>query len=288
MTDTKSFLEALLAARLQPSASAFLADASAEIGAGVDDVRFSSLISLASRHARGPLAPSGDERAEAGRLLPGWDPERWDLLETLRVVLVLSRPDLGDDGTVSAIESVFEYADEGEARALYRSLAHLPGGERFAWRAGEGCRTNIVPVFEAVACDTPFPAQHFDELAWNQLCIKAVFIGAPLWRVHGLDERHNPELARMALDLVEERRSAGRAIQPELWLCLGTLGGERALPALCEELERATTDLERKAAWIGLARAGVELEPDKAGDLADFVGSLAGARPTPSIFRELL
>ena len=288
MTETRAFVQALASSRLGAPGRKFLQEACSEIEGGVDDVRFSSLIALASRHGRGELEPTDEERAEAGRLLPGWDPECWTLLETLRVALVLARPDLTDDSFVRALEGAFEYADEGEARALYRSLAHLPAGERFAWRAGEGCRTNIVPVFEAVACDTPFPSRHFDDIAWNQLCIKAVFIGAPLWRVHGLDDRLSPELARMALDLVEERRSAGRPIQPELWLCLGPHAGDRGVQALNDELAQATRDVERQAAWVGLARAGETLDPGQAGDLADFVRSLQGTNPTPSIFRDLL
>ena len=50
-------------------------------------------------------------------------------------------------------------------------------------------------------CDTPYPLQHFDNLAWRQALIKAIFIGAPLWRIHGLDQRLSPELARMALGM---------------------------------------------------------------------------------------
>ena len=51
--------------------------------------------------------------------------------------------------------------------------------------------------------------------------LKALFVGAPLWRVYGLDKRIDAELARMALDLADERCSAHREVQPELWLCLG-------------------------------------------------------------------
>lgn len=110
-------------------------------------------------------------------------------------------------------------------------------------------------VFEAVACDTPYPFLHFDDDAWRQLLLKAVFIEAPLWRVHGLDARLSAELARMALDFADERRSAGRPVPPELWLCLGDHGGARGRAAL--ELEMAAEDgRARQGAVLGLARAG--------------------------------
>ena len=75
---TAPFFADLLARRLPGAALDWFKTASSEIAGGVDDQRFAALLSLASRHARRtPLAPSAEERAQAGRLLPGFDPERW-------------------------------------------------------------------------------------------------------------------------------------------------------------------------------------------------------------------
>jgi hypothetical protein len=112
-------------------------------------------------------------------------------------------------------------------------------------------------VFEAAVCDTPYPSLHFDDIAWRQCAIKALFIEAPLWRVHGLDARLDAELARMALDLSEERRSAGRAINPQLWLCLGAHGAERGLAALLRELDAGNSE-GRAAAALALGRLSAE------------------------------
>jgi hypothetical protein len=132
---------------------------------------------------------------------------------------------------------------------------------RFVARAGEGCRTNMRSVFDACALDTPYPEQCFSEDSYRQMVIKAVFVGAPLWRMWGLDGRQSPELARMALDLAEERRSAGRAVQHELWLCLGQHAGERGLEALRLELDPTNSNtLGRRGAAYGLARAGARAE----------------------------
>ena len=257
---TLPLLRAMLAARLPAAASDWLATTSTQLADGEDVNRFCGAISAASRYVpRGPLAPTDDELRRAAQALRGWNPERWSLRETARVVLVLSRTDLDSDDGSDAVLEAFRYADEGELCALYRSLAHLPGPERYLWRASEGCRTNMLTVFEADVCDTPYPAAHFDDVAWNQAVIKAVFIGAPLWRIEGLDRRLSPELARIALDLVDERRSAGRAIQPDLWLCLGEHGGERGLEALEVELASSASPSSSKgraAAAYGLMRAG--------------------------------
>jgi hypothetical protein len=57
------------------------------------------------------------------------------------------------------------------------------------------------PVFEAVAHRNPYPQETFAEDAWNQMVVKAFFIGSTLWSIQGLDERANPRLARMLVGL---------------------------------------------------------------------------------------
>jgi hypothetical protein len=251
-----SYLDAMLARRLDAPAATWLDGARREIRGGADLARSCALFSLASRFApRRALAPDASELAQAARILAGWNPERWSVLEAVRVALVLSRPDLAQPGGAAAVEELFRYADAGELCAAYRSLALLPLPERFVWRAGEGARSNLRTVFEAACCDTPYPAQHFDAVAFRSAAIKCLFVEAPLWRVQGLDARLDEELARMALDLAEERRSAGRAVNPQTWACLGAFGGERALQSLERELASGPPE-GRAAAALGLARAG--------------------------------
>lgn len=293
MNGTRELLEEMLARRLPEESAGWLAGARAEVARGVEPERFSAVVSLASRHApRGALAPSEEEVVRAAEASDGWNPERWTVLDAVRALLVLSRSDLEEPTLSQAIEEAFRYADVGEMVALHRSLQLLPGPERFLWRAGEGCRSSIRAVFEAAACDTGFPAANFDDLAFRQLAIKALFVEAPLWRVHGLDARLDPELARMALDLAEERRSAGRPVQHELWLCLGRHGGERGKQSIERELAGSNT-LGRCAAAIALARAGElkrlakllerERDPAVAGAMRD---ALAG-RIHQRVFRDL-
>lgn len=241
------------------SAAAWSDDQVAElVDGGVEHAAFAQKLSLASRFGpRGALGAGEAACAEAAAILPGWNPERWTGLEAVRVRLVLARALAEPEGLGEAVEEAFRYADEGELCALYRSLQFLPEPERFRWRAGEGCRTNMMSVFEANACDTAFPAAHLDEVAWRQLCVKALFIGAPLWRVSGFDGRVDAELGRMALDLVDERRAAGRSISPELWLCLAGEPTERALAALNAELD-GEDELSRRGAALALGRLGCQ------------------------------
>jgi hypothetical protein len=249
-------LRELLAERLDRGALAWLEQAVAEVAAGVDPDRFAALIAVASRHVkRAPLEPSAEARARAAELVAGWDPQRWDRLDAARVLLALSLPEPEGMNAELLVEEAFRHADVGELVALHRALPLLPRPERFGWRVGEGARTNMRAVFEAACCDNPFPERHFDDVAWRSAVLKALFVGAPLWRVWGLDGRLDEELARMALDYADERRSADRPVPHELWLCLGAHGGERARESLDRELAGGVRP-GRAAAALALARAG--------------------------------
>ena len=254
----RELLRDFLGARLGAEAGGWFVGAVRELADDPGDDAFCAALSKASRYLpRQALDPSAAERAAAGELVPGWDPERWTLLETGRVTLVLEHPGRDDERVERALEEAFRYSEVGEQCALYRSLALLPDPARFAWRAGEGARSNMRSVFEAACCDTPYAALHLDDVAWRAVAIKALFIGAPLWRVPGVDGRIDAELARVALDLADERRSAGRAVFPELWMCLGTQGGVRGCASLEAELE-AGEARGRAGAALGLARAAAE------------------------------
>ena len=67
-------------------------------------------------------------------------------------------------------------------------------------------------MFAAIACHNPYPFDHFDADAWNQMVVKAVFSGTPIETIVGLHERRNPEVVQMMRDLVSERRAAGRPL----------------------------------------------------------------------------
>jgi|GEM_PF-275696 len=257
-TTFAAYLDGILAARLDERGTTFLRDAAKEVEGLTGDAlsaRFGELLALASRHAkRRPLDLDDDELSRGRSIVDGASPEAWTVLDAARVRLVLALPDLAGDDAAAAIETAFKFGDEGETCALLRSFAFLPGPERFRWRAAEGCRSNMRTVFEAAATDTPFPRAHFDAVAWHQALLKCLFVGAPLCRVFGVDERLDADLARMALDYADERRSADRAVPPELWMLLaGDALGERALHSVEAEIA-AGPPAARAGAYLALVR----------------------------------
>ena len=69
---------------------------------------------------------------------------------------------------------------------FYRGLPLYPDASLHEARAREGLRSAMRPIFEAVAHANPYPAERFDEPGWNQMVLKALFIGSTLAPIQGL------------------------------------------------------------------------------------------------------
>lgn len=147
-------------------------------------------------------------------------PVTWTLDELARAtLLVRAGTALPAAEFAQLVEACYAGGDNRERRAVLRTLSLLPDPQRFVPLAIEACRSSIEPLFEAVACENPYPALYFPELNFNQMVLKALFIGVPLKRIVGLEARITPELARMAADYEAERRAAGRSVPPDIdWL----------------------------------------------------------------------
>lgn len=168
-----------------------------------------------------PFAPAPDEGEELERsALP--IPTGWPLSAVGRAALLAKAcADLAPDEHVPFIARVFKTGDNAERAALLRALQLLPSPERFAETAMDACRSSVQSVFEAIACENPYPARFFPELNFNQLVLKAFFTEVPVRRIVGLDERRTPDLVRMAEGYASERRAAGRSVPRDLHVVTG-------------------------------------------------------------------
>jgi hypothetical protein len=224
------------------------------------------------RTGKAPLALRPEDLARADRLRPAWSPATWTTDQAARIALVLSWPSPEPVPYVATLDRLFQHADLGELVALYEALPVLPHPAAHVRRCTEGVRTNMTDVFKAVAHGNPYPREHLDEAAWNQMVLKALFVGVTLHPVLGLDARANPALARMLLDYARERWAAKRAVSPELWRCIGPFADDHALEAMGKVLTEGET-AERRAVVLSLrsskdpkakellARHRVELPP---------------------------
>ena len=174
-------------------------------------------IGLAPRKlGKSDLELGADDLEAADRLRPGFDPYGWSIDQAARISFILACP----RPIADTLERLLRTADLGESVACYRGFAIFPEPGRLLTRAGEAVRSAIKPVFEAIAHRNPYPREQFAQDAWNQMVLKALFIGSALAPIQGLDERANGELARMLIDYARERWAARRPVSPELWRCV--------------------------------------------------------------------
>lgn len=241
-----------LRAQLPPEALSWLLDQRARLEAGASVREFNMAISLVPRRlGKADLALDAAALREAEATRPGWDPRDWSVDQAGRLVLVLAGGG-GGQAFADRLRQLFATADIVEMIAFYRGLPLYPDPELHLMRAREGVRSGMKPVFEAVAHRNPYPAERFDENAWNHMVLKALFIGSTLAPIQGLDRRANPTLMRMLCDYAHERRAAGRPVSPELWRCVGPHADDAAIDDLAVAL-RSADAAEREAAALALA-----------------------------------
>jgi hypothetical protein len=226
----------------------------AQIRAGNLRLFYATYSAAPRQLGHGELRLEPTELASAQALRPGWQPTRWRLDELARAYLLLNLPTDDPEVFSRTLETLAASAELRELIALYKSLPLLPHSAAHRPLAVEGVRSNIQAVFEAVALDNPYPAEQFEPLAWNQLVLKALFLGCPLHRIYGLEQRANAALARMLSDFAHERWAAGRRFSPELWRPIGAF----AEGALLEDLQRALADPDppqQEAAALALSQS---------------------------------
>lgn len=144
--------------------------------------------------------------------LPGWTAR-----DAARAAIVLRAFEVAEDAA-AAYGQWLRRGEQGEQESLLRMLPLLPGPRALVSHAVDACRTNSEVVFRAIACDNPFPATHFPPLNFNQLVLKAVFLGVPVAAIRGLENRVTDELLRMADDFAAERTAASRPVPEDVAL----------------------------------------------------------------------
>jgi hypothetical protein len=269
---SQDLILAWLGRRLEPGAAAWLREQCDLLAGGAPDRAFHLAFGMAVRKVgHAPLSATAAEQAEAFAFHPGWDLRDWTVDQAARAALLLAlKP---SPATAASILALFQTADLGEHVALARALFLLPGNDKLLHIAREGIRSNMGDVFFAVSQRNPYPSERFDDIAWNQMIVKCLFVELPLRGVTGLDARANADLARMISGLARERWAAGRDISPEAWRCVAPFAADPAaegsLAALETALDRGGADRRGAAlgAWNTASAALRDLARAKAPEL---------------------
>src|SRR5581483_13366 len=175
--------------------------------------------SAARKIGRGALSLTEIEHGRLQVLVRDVVFDRWTVADAARALLLLTAAESIDADAFQALATAcLDRGDAREQESWMRSVPLLPAAERFLPLVIDACRTNVVPLFEAIACDNPYPAEHFPDRNFNQLVLKALFNNIPIARIVGLRRRMNAELSRMASDYAAERRRAGRPVPADIGL----------------------------------------------------------------------
>lgn len=212
-----------------------------------------SFAKIARRLGKAALDLTDEDTREAYEKCDGWQAEGLTIDQAGRILLIVEAASVQPAEIFQQrLKSLLTTADVGERIAIYRGLPLYPASEAVVGIALDGLRTSVEAIFESIAHRNCFPARHFSEPAWNQMVLKALFVGSRLDPIVGLDARWNSDLARMLFDYAHERRAAGRLVSPELWRGVGRFADERGVADL-EALLASDDPTSQHAAALALA-----------------------------------
>ena len=154
------------------------------------------------------------------------DISRWTSAETARLILLMTTIECNPAQAEGIITAYYRMGDESERMALIRGLVFFAPAEFLTVIALDIGRTNNLEVLAALSLDNPYPACFFSEEQFNQMVLKALFLGLAIERIEGLAKRANPDLARMGENYVVEREEAGRSVPVDIWLAIGPCASE--------------------------------------------------------------
>lgn len=158
-----------------------------------------------------------EQAFELNSEIPGFSVTGWSLVRLSRVWLLTQLDSSDKESYIKNVETLFDTAEMNELVALYSALPLLSYPDQWLFRATDAVRSNMGFVFDAIALHNPFPAEYFNESAWNQLVLKTIFNDKPIHFIEGLENRMNKNLAMILSDFAHERWAAGRSVAPQVW-----------------------------------------------------------------------
>lgn len=192
---------------------------------------------------------TGDERKIIEYVHNGFCIDDWTVDRLSRLWLLMQTDSSGKNVYCQKIENLFKGAEMNELAALYSSLFFFAYPQEWKKQCAEGIRSNIGIALEAIMYNNPYPFKYLDDLAWNQLVLKAFFTEKNVNRIIGLDERANKELALILIDYANERWAAHRSVNPQLWRLVAKFIDETTFKNI-EKAFRSNDEKEKQAAAL--------------------------------------
>src|SRR5256885_1643418 len=116
----RDLLRAWLRARLPANALTWLDDATGKAERGERAAFFLAFGMVMRKTSKADLALTPEERADADKVRPGWDPSGWTVDQAARSLLVLSLPAEPKAALVETLDHLFAAGEVQELVALYQ------------------------------------------------------------------------------------------------------------------------------------------------------------------------
>jgi len=144
----------------------------------------------------------------------------WNYADAGRALFILQTVAASAKHTQEIIKEYFQQGDEAEVAVITRLLILFDKAEELKPYAREVGRTNSMALYAALAQYNPYPAEYYTDHEFNQLVLKALFMGISIAPVSNLQKRANAELSQMCENYIKERVAADRSIPADIWLAL--------------------------------------------------------------------
>lgn len=184
---------------------------------------------------------------QAAELRKNWDLSTWFLDQIARVYLMLLFAKFRFEDFNTTLGTIISAADAHELITIYQAFPLFPCPERLLLHATNGIRCNMISAFNAIAVNNAYPADYFDDIAWNQLVLKSLMVDSPIEKIIGLKRRANLSLAHALMNTARERLAAHRPIKLELWYLIGVAADQEILAELKGFLEDENEILQHGA-----------------------------------------
>jgi len=158
---------------------------------------------------RVPLSP------ELRKSYRGWQPEKWTLIEAIRILFNLTVALNQQESERIFIES-HKIIELSEKIAYLKGLLLYPRLDYHHAQALEAIRSNTQSVFAAVCLFNPYPTENFEQSEWNNMILKALTWNFSLHSIYGFADRKNETLSVAIHEYIQELKSANRSLPMDI------------------------------------------------------------------------
>ena len=145
----------------------------------------------------------------------------WTYADAGRALFIMQAVMISGKAGQRMITDYFQQGDESEIAVITRLAALFDYAEELKPLMREVGRTNSMSLYAALAQYNPYPAIYYTEHEFNQLVLKALFMGISIDPVNNLNKRANIELSKMCEEYIKERVAATRSIPVDIWEAVG-------------------------------------------------------------------